>query len=151
MGPSSIKNRILYAKTTHITPQQVALIDETSSRLDNDRTSTFSWYSDWWLPEILGWIISLLCMVAIIVVLNQFDNRPLPVWSYGITLNTVISILATIAKIAFMLPITEGISQLKWTMYTSKQSRTLSDFDDVDQASRGLFGSARVIFAARYW
>ncbi len=54
---------------------------------------------DWWLWELLGTALSLGATVAIIVILALWDGRPLSSWPYKVTLNTMLSVLSTIAKV----------------------------------------------------
>ena len=61
---------------------------------------TRSWYHDWWFWEIAGALLSLGSTVAIVVMLAVCNNRPLPVLRYGITLNAMLSVLSTIAKVS---------------------------------------------------
>ena len=58
-----------------------------------------SWLWDWWLWEIAGIALSLSVTLAIVVILAMYDGHPLPKWPYSITLNAMVSVLATIAKV----------------------------------------------------
>ena len=60
---------------------------------------TRSWYHDWWFWEIAGALLSLGSTVAIVVMLAVYNNQPLPVLRYGITLNAMLSVLSTVAKV----------------------------------------------------
>jgi hypothetical protein len=73
-----------------------------------------------------------------------FDGRQPPTWPLGITLNTFLAFFTSLAKLAFMIPITEGLGQLRWLWFTSRP-RPLNDFEAIDQASRGAFGSLRLL------
>jgi hypothetical protein len=94
---------------------------------------------DLWIWEVVSLLLSACCVGAIIVILLRYDNKPLPAWNYGLTINGVISVLAVVAKAAMILPIAEGISQLKWNWYW-KYSRPVMDFQFFDAASRGPWG-----------
>ncbi|KAK8171336.1 hypothetical protein BKA80DRAFT_306094 [Phyllosticta citrichinensis] len=73
-------------------------------------------------------------------ILYKIDDKPLDWWTLPIRSNSLISILAAIAKAALILPATESISQLKW-LYFSSSSRRLTDLQRFDDASRGPWGS----------
>ena len=60
-----------------------------------------SWYHDWWFWEIAGALLSLASTVAIIIMLAVYNHQPVPVLRYGITLNAMLSVLSTIAKVRF--------------------------------------------------
>jgi uncharacterized protein DUF3176 len=96
-----------------------------------------------WLFEVLCGILSLACLIAITIVLHAFDNRPVPTWRYGITLNTIVSLLASISTFSLIIPITAGLSQLKWLWFREK--RSLADFQILDNASRGPTGSISLL------
>lgn len=77
-----------------------------------------------WLVEIVSWILSALCMVGIIVVLCIYQQRPLPKWPLGITLNAYISLLAKIGSAAILFPVSGALGQLKWNWFQAKDERS---------------------------
>ena len=101
------------------------------------------WSSNWTL-ELLSCVLSLGFLVAIIVVLVSYDGKPIPDWPYGITLNALVSVLSTFMKAATAFAVAEGLSQLKWSWFTRRN--TLSDMALLDAASRGPLGAAMVLF-----
>ena len=98
-----------------------------------------------WAPEF-GWIfLAVAIFVALVVTLQQYDNKGLPDWPMGLTLNTLVAFLATMCRSVIIIPIAEGLSQLKWNWFASKK-RPVKDLYIFDQASRGPWGSVRLIF-----
>ncbi|KAE8394979.1 hypothetical protein BDV23DRAFT_169020 [Aspergillus alliaceus] len=93
--------------------------------------------------EILSCVLGVVSLVAIIVVLYDYNGKPMADWPYGVTLNAVISILTTLMKAAMAFPITEALSQLRWPW--SSQGNKLSDLALLDAASRGAIGAALVL------
>ncbi|KAF6831307.1 hypothetical protein CPLU01_06864 [Colletotrichum plurivorum] len=81
--------------------------------------------------------------------LRYFNNKPLPQWPLGLTLNTAITLLATFARAAFIVPVSESLSQLKWLWYL--RARPLKDFQDFDAASRGVWGSVQLAKTTKGW
>ncbi|PVH83592.1 hypothetical protein DL98DRAFT_486436 [Cadophora sp. DSE1049] len=65
----------------------------------------------------------------------------------GITINSILSWLSTIARSALLVPITKGISQLKWTWFSSVQR--LADLQRFDDASRGPWGSLMLLWSLK--
>jgi hypothetical protein len=63
----------------------------------------------------------------------------MPQWPSGITLNTAVAGFSAIIKAALIMPVSEGISQLKFLWF--RRTRTLADLEDFDNASRGPWGS----------
>lgn len=123
------------------------------------------WIVEWWLMEIISWTFSALCMITIIGVLFAYDGNELPEWPLGLTLNGFISALSASAKAALLLPTAEALGQLKWSVsfsldlrrrkrlttirnWFSTESRSLIDFEVLDQASRGPMGSVLLLFKA---
>lgn len=96
--------------------------------------------TDWWLLEIVGLSLCILSLMAIIIILVKYDGKPIYDWPYRITLNAVISIVATMSQVALMLPVASSLSQLKWVWFNEKP-RPLADFEIFDSASRGFWGS----------
>jgi hypothetical protein len=125
--------------------------------------------ADWWVYEILSIIISAGALIAIIVLLSNVNNKPQPSWAtggrycteerllgsqetvchgHGISLNSVVSWIGTIARVGLLVPLSNGLGQLKWSWF-SNEERSLADFEAFDQASRGLNGSVRLIWRLR--
>ena len=99
-----------------------------------------------WLGEILAYCFSLTCMGAVIGVLAYENGKRLDRWGLKISPNAVVSFIIALAKSSFLLAITETISQLKWLHFHDK-SRKLSDLRMFDEASRGPFGSLKLLLA----
>ncbi|KAI3558115.1 hypothetical protein CABS01_02675 [Colletotrichum abscissum] len=102
-----------------------------------------------WLPELIWSIISIASVAALAGVLSRFDGQRLPEWPLGLTLNTLIAFLATLARAAFVIPVSESLSQLKWLWY--RKARPLKDFQDFDSASRGPWGSIQLLKTTKGW
>ncbi|KAF4921253.1 hypothetical protein CGCVW01_v006181 [Colletotrichum viniferum] len=102
-----------------------------------------------WLAEIISCFVSIGSVVALVVVLNVFDDEQLPQWPLGLTLNTLVAFLATLARAAFVIPVSESLSQLKWVWF--RHPRMLKDFQDFDAASRGVWGSLLLLKTTRGW
>lgn len=75
---------------------------------------TTKWIIDWWGIEIACWFTAVVSLVAMVIFLECYKNRPVPEWSFGITINSYISILSQVGQMAMMQPVVECISQLKW-------------------------------------
>jgi hypothetical protein len=95
---------------------------------------------DWWSWELTGIATSALSFGAMIAVLLYYDDKPGPKWQFGITVNSILSWTSTIAKSAMLIPISDGLSQMKWIWFTERD-RDLADMDYFDEASRGPYGS----------
>lgn len=73
------------------------------------------------------------------ILFESHKDQPLPEWPLKITIDSLISVFATIGQMAMMKPVVECISQLKWLWFVRKER--LVDFQAFDDASRGPTGS----------
>jgi hypothetical protein len=105
---------------------------------------------DGWWQEMLCCLISIIFLITLAITLRKFNNKPLPNWPSGITLNTVLACKATICRTALLIPVTEGLAQPKWTWFKMKP-RPLKDFEAFDKASRGLGGSLSLLLYTKGW
>ena len=98
--------------------------------------------------EISSFVLGLCALVAMVGVLAHFDGRRMPNWPTGITLNTLIAVLAAIANAGIASPLQQDLSQLKWITF-QREPRPLVDMEHFDDASRGVFGSAKLLVLGR--
>jgi hypothetical protein len=97
-----------------------------------------------WLSESLALVISLGCQIALVVILASMNNRPLSDWGGLISLNAMVATLATISKSMILVPVSSCVGQLKW--HYMREPHRLRHFALFDDASRGPFGSAHILF-----
>ena len=102
-----------------------------------------------WLFEILSLLLSTLVLVAIVISLSLFDGQPLPSFPLGITVNALVSFLATLSKAAMLTTVTGCVSQLKWHWFC--RPKQLIDFETFDQVSRGPWGAMRMMLSFRFF
>lgn len=103
--------------------------------------------STYWLFEFFFWTFALACFLAIVGVLFAFDGQLVPAWHWGITLNALVSLLASLATFALMVPVTACLGQLKWLWF--RGTRRLTDFELIESAGRGPSGSIRLLLSGR--
>lgn len=104
--------------------------------------------TDWWIWELSAMLSSLISLVAIVLVLRLHEGRPVPDWPFSITINSMISIFATIMSATMLVPIAESISQAKWQWF--QQHHALKDMEVYDQASRGPWGALKMLWRVRW-
>ncbi|KAF2473627.1 uncharacterized protein BDR25DRAFT_332506 [Lindgomyces ingoldianus] len=105
-----------------------------------------------WLLEITSWSLSAVCMAGIVAVLIVYQNKRIPHWPLGLTLNAYISVLSKVASAALLVPVSEALGQLKWSWFRGdnfKKSKKLWDFEIFDSASRGPWGSFLLLLGTR--
>ena len=82
------------------------------------------------------------------VVLSWYEGQEIPQWRFGLTLNALLALLTSLAKMALLVPIVEGLGQLQWLWFCNR-SRKLADLEVFDQATRSAFGSLRLLFSLK--
>ena len=106
-------------------------------------------FTEWWMLEILSWMFSAICMIAIIVMLSISNGQRMSKFlPYGISLNSYVSILAGFARSALLLSTAAALGQLKWNWF-QKEARNMLDFERMDMASRGPWGSMVLLSRSR--
>lgn len=102
---------------------------------------------NWWL-ELLACVFLLVTFSSLVTVLRQYQDRPLPKWPLGFSINAALSVFGAVFRGPLLLIASEGLSQLKWQWFSDR--RPLSDMAIFDQGSRGPWGSAKLLRLARW-
>jgi len=110
--------------------------------------------NNWWLFEVFAATISVLAMLTLIGVLHNYNGRVVQHLRLGITLNGLVAALSTICRTALMIPVTAGISQAKWHWFSPNAGERqpearLRDLETFDSASRGTWGSLKLLWMMR--
>ncbi|KAE8153561.1 hypothetical protein BDV25DRAFT_149089 [Aspergillus avenaceus] len=119
-----------------------------SSSAQNVPSNRSPWLTlgfDSWIYESIAVCFSIACLVAIVCILQIYDGQLSPNLPSDITLNTVISVLATVSKSSLVYAVGECIGQLRWISFRQSR-RPLTDVQLYDSASRGPWGSLLIIF-----
>jgi hypothetical protein len=139
------------ASTRDLDPDPITTCPESASSSFRYKEAR-SWWSDWWLPEILALVFSNACLASIVFILKRVDGKPLSDWHsfiqgsvpvrYAVSIapNSVISFLSTIAKSCLGFTATACISQVKW-LHIQNKRRSLASIQIFDDASRGPLGA----------
>jgi hypothetical protein len=119
-----------------------------------------------WTPEIICCLIGITAMIGLyfsplvslhadlfplagdIIILIRVDGKPQPKFSLGLTINALVELITSIAKLFLAVPIVSGLGQLKWLWFNAN-AQPLTDFQLYEDASRGGLGSIRLLFRLR--
>ena len=101
-------------------------------------------FSDWWIGELLAILVSIVTFVAIVIILRQYDSCPLPKLPHNVSLNFIVSALATVSKSSLLLAVASAIGQFKW-IWISAKYHPLRDLQIFDEASRGSLGAFKLL------
>lgn len=106
--------------------------------------------TDSWTLEYAALVIAVASLASIGILLGIYGKRPTSAWTYTVTLNSVLSTLATVMKGSMLLPVGACLSQLKWAWY-HHEKRSLLHFQLFDAASRGPLGAASLLYQIHFW
>ncbi|KAK2764506.1 hypothetical protein FQN54_009201 [Arachnomyces sp. PD_36] len=96
-----------------------------------------------WYWEIGSAILSCISFSLMFGILSSFNGKSYTSWEYGVTPNTVVSLLVAIGKSTMMVLLAGCLSQLKWNHYCER--RPLHHLQVFDEASRGPYGALSLI------
>ncbi|KAM7190085.1 Protein of unknown function (DUF3176) domain containing protein [Rhypophila sp. PSN 637] len=102
-----------------------------------------------WIPEAGSIVGGVVCLVAIAILLKSYNGNPQPDWPGPFNLHGVVALLAVLAQAAYLVPVVQGLGQLRWLIYSGsgQNSRPLRDFEVIDSATRGgIHGSFGLLF-----
>ncbi|KAH6662629.1 hypothetical protein F5X68DRAFT_266122 [Plectosphaerella plurivora] len=130
----------------------------TPSRSFYWRTTRFAFLmTEWWVPEIVSFMISGALFGVYWYLLEEYNNKPISDWEDGLgvstmftTLPSAIAFLTTIMRGSMIFPVASAIGQWKWHQFKGKPRR-LFEFERFDKASRGIMGSAGFILSRNFW
>ena len=104
----------------------------------------------WWFLEILCCLLSLASLAAQVGVLARYNDKPQDSWpSQTLTLNALIATLSTMCRTSLMCTVGSLLAQAKWNRFSSRRGTEyfpLEDYALLDEASRGSWGSARLLY-----
>lgn len=108
-----------------------------------------------WKVELCASFVSICAMVALVMLLKSYDNRPLTAWTWrAVSLNAMIAILSTCIRVSSMLPVGTSLLQMRW-LYARRahvkkwHGQRLKDLDTFDNASRGPLGSLTMLLTLK--
>ncbi|KAI0011516.1 hypothetical protein F4779DRAFT_573044 [Xylariaceae sp. FL0662B] len=128
------------------TAQNQNFTAQSRNRMGLPKLSDFlDWCQDTWMLEYSALALSAACMVSIFVVVLYFNNRSINEWHSYLSINTVLSILATALKSSTLLAAASALGQLKWAWY-AHAPKSLQTFQAFDSASRGPFGAVYLLW-----
>ncbi|KAJ3565318.1 hypothetical protein NPX13_g7551 [Xylaria arbuscula] len=108
-------------------------------------------WANTWLWEISSITLSGVCLTLALSILLRYDQKLVPQFAYGITLNAIISTLTTFSKSFLLVAVAGAISQLKWRWFQSVEGRRVIDTQLFDDASRGPWGSLILLATPSRW
>lgn len=99
----------------------------------------------YWVWEFGGLLLSVGLFGAIAGILAHYDGQVVPDWHSSINLTTLIATLATILRAVMVVLVGEVLGQAKWLWFTTDKPTPLENLQRFDGASRGPWGSLRLM------
>ena len=101
-----------------------------------------------WTLEIIAILISTGAIVSIIALLYRENQRPISAWRLGVTLNTIVAALGTLARSTLAFALSACVGQQKWN-WLRRRPDSLVAWERFDEASRGPWGGTRLLIWLR--
>ncbi|KAM0440033.1 hypothetical protein ACHAPT_001135 [Fusarium lateritium] len=100
-----------------------------------------------WIWEIVTWLVAAGLLVAICVILDHANGKPVNDWDLPINLNSLVATLSTLYRALVVTIAAEILSQEKWIWFwsTSSPPRPLLHLQLFDAGSRGIWGAVRLL------
>jgi len=97
-----------------------------------------------WTLEFLSLLLSVVALAGAVVLVVYFNQRPITEWPIALSLATVVSVLASIARTSLAFAMSAGIAQGKWNWFAARPDKLIA-FDRFEDASKGPFGCLRLL------
>lgn len=116
------------------------------------KRSSSQWGNLWWVFEAIAAIVGLATFWILIVVLQYYDGQLQKPRKFGVTPNAVIAGLSSVIRTSIGVCITAALSQSAWHQFSKLkreevgQAKILDDFEIFDDASRGSWGSVKLLW-----
>lgn len=138
----SFYNRRSLPKATG-TMEKTSLLESTQSP-----ARQASWRKVPWLLELGALLLSLSSLITAAAILASQDGKSVTGWRLPLSLNTVVAVLGAINKGTLAFVVSACIGQHKWNLFKAERGK-LALFERFDEASRGPWGSTRLMFETR--
>lgn len=139
--PSNVDSAQLGTGFNATTPPRALVRGKQRMKLWNRIANPFS---DWWMGELLAILVSIVTFIAIVIILRKYENRTLPKLPHNVSLNLVVSTLATVSKSSLLLAVASAIGQFKW-LWISAKYHPLRDLQIFDEGNRGPLGASKLL------
>ncbi|ELQ40332.1 hypothetical protein OOU_Y34scaffold00448g32 [Pyricularia oryzae Y34] len=101
-------------------------------------SSLWNWV---WLMESLAILASIVMVISIGFVLNNYHKKPAPQF-FDLNITTLVAIIATLMRAALVYVVVQVLGQVRWSWFSSP--KPLYDLHHFDQGGQSLLGSCQL-------
>lgn len=101
------------------------------------------------LLEIIALIVSAAGLAAIIILLKEYDDKPLAPWTKSFSLNAVIGLLSQLSCATAVYAAAHGIGQLTWVWFSQRKA-SLNDIQAFQSGAHGVLGAIKFLYFLRF-
>ncbi|KAI6331943.1 hypothetical protein MCOR29_001475 [Pyricularia oryzae] len=94
-----------------------------------------------WLMESLAILVSIVMVISIGFVLNNYHKKPAPQF-FDLNITTLVAIIATLMRAALVYVVVQVLGQVRWSWFSSP--KPLYDLHHFDQGGQSLLGSCQL-------
>lgn len=149
-------------KETLVTTRETSHSDEEvftpRGELGQQRDEKLTFIEKWWLWEFFALFVCFAALMGVVGFLKPADQKPVAKWvisqtvggfslGFSVSINSVLSIFSTLIKSMVLIPVAEGIGQLKWLWFSD--GHRLSDFQRFQAAESGALGAFLLIWTMK--
>lgn len=102
-------------------------------------------FYDIWIAELVAIVFSASCLTSLICLLIYFSEKRRDEMERTISLNVLVVVLSTSARLFLAFVVTSALGQAKWCR-AARSAKLLKDLQDLDSASRGPLGALSLFF-----
>ncbi|KAK5109052.1 hypothetical protein LTR62_007600 [Meristemomyces frigidus] len=101
--------------------------------------------------ELASLLLSAAAFSTLVAILSLYDGKPLSNFVSSTTINTVISVLITLAEFSLVFPVSEALCQHQWMHMRGTESggKPVSDLQDIDRAAFSSVAAFNVLTRGR--
>ena len=129
------------------TPEAPRRVQSQGAKSTSERPSLWTRIQESWITELVALVVSAGAIAAIVGLLSKYNESELPEWN-GVSLNSLVSWLTTVAGICIGYVAGTSIGQLKW-VHMAQKPRKLEDLKLFNGAD-GIVGPLELLLRLRF-
>jgi len=121
-----------------------------SSTMEHGLASNlFKGWEESWVLEIAVLCFGCSAFASVGILLSFYSGRRLDVWTFSVSLSTIISTLSTASRLSLVFVLGACLGQAKWNWF-HRNEESLAVFVLHEEAAKGPWGSLKLIWWAKF-